>query len=70
MTEIIQADAFYKAEDYHQDYYKKNPIRYKFYRHNSGRDQFLEKDVGPGRRPSHAAPVPGQKPTGSRPQKS
>jgi peptide methionine sulfoxide reductase msrA/msrB len=43
VTEIIKASAFYKAEDYHQDYHKKNPLRYKFYRYNSGRDQFLEK---------------------------
>jgi peptide methionine sulfoxide reductase msrA/msrB len=41
-TEIIKATTFYKAEDYHQDYYKKNPIRYRFYRYRSGRDQFLE----------------------------
>ena len=42
-TEIIKFDKFYPAEDYHQDYYKRNPIRYKYYRWNSGRDQFLEK---------------------------
>jgi len=34
---------FYDAEKYHQDYYKKNPVRYKYYRWNSGRDQYLEK---------------------------
>ena len=33
---------FYKAEEYHQDYYLKNPIRYRFYRFNCGRDARLE----------------------------
>lgn len=45
-TEITQFKAFYSAEDYHQDYYKKNPIRYKYYRFNSGRDQYLTKTWG------------------------
>ncbi len=46
VTEIIKFTKFYEAEEYHQDYYKKNPLRYKFYRYNSGRDQFLEKELG------------------------
>lgn len=42
-TEILPLKKFYPAEAHHQKYYKKNPIRYKFYRSNSGRDQFIKK---------------------------
>ena len=41
-TEVTKAGPFYKAEDYHQDYYRKNPVRYAYYRYNCGRDQRLE----------------------------
>ncbi len=45
-TEINKAGPFYAAEEYHQDFYLKNPTRYKFYRWNCGRDQRLKQIWG------------------------
>lgn len=45
-TEILKAGTFWKAEEYHQSYYKKNPIRYKFYRSGCGRDARLKEIWG------------------------
>lgn len=49
-TKIIRDNGFYAAETYHQEYYKKNPLRYKFYRYNCGRDKRLRElwGVAPG----------------------
>ena len=44
VVEITRATPFYYAEEYHQDFYKKHPLKYKFYRYRSGRDQFLKKN--------------------------
>ncbi len=43
VTPILEASIYYAAEEYHQDYYKKNPVQYRFYRMGCGRDRVLEK---------------------------
>lgn len=49
-TELIEFDKFYPAEAYHQDYYKKSSLKYKYYRFASGRDQYLDEVFGDDRK--------------------
>jgi peptide-methionine (S)-S-oxide reductase len=58
VTEISMATAFYAAEDYHQDYYKTNPIRYKYYRNGCGRDERLKQLWGAAPMPPGSAGAP------------
>jgi methionine-S-sulfoxide reductase len=50
VTEITPAGNFYMAEEYHQDYYANNPLRYWYYRGGSGRDDYLDKVWGKERK--------------------
>lgn len=67
VTPIRAAGKFYVAEEYHQDYYMKNPIRYKFYRYGSGRDQYLENTWATDLKVDYRKYTEGQGPTYGKP---
>ncbi|MCU0586901.1 MAG: peptide-methionine (S)-S-oxide reductase MsrA [Syntrophobacteraceae bacterium] len=57
VTQIVAFTEFYPAEDYHQDYHRKNPVRYQLYRYRSGRDQFIQRTWPASPAASPAPPV-------------
>lgn len=59
VTRVLPMKNFFKAEFYHQDYHKKNPIRYQFYRRGSGRDKFIENAWGSS---GESGPLNGREP--------
>ncbi len=66
VTEVLPASPFYAAEEYHQDFWKKDPIRYHDYRSHSGRDEFLDKVWGKDRDPKGGKAMGKKQPTYSK----